>query len=87
MPTPERYFEDYLPGSVYEFGSYTMQEAEIIEFGKRFDPQDFHVDPAAAAQGPFGGLIASGWHTGAIMMRMFAGEFLEKFQPRFPRHR
>jgi acyl dehydratase len=78
MPSPERFFEDYLPGSVYEFGSYTMNEAEIIDFGKRFDPQDFHTDPIAAASGPFGGLIASGWHTGAIMMRMFAGEFLSK---------
>jgi len=78
MPNAERYFEDYLPGNVYEFGSLTVEESEIIDFGKRFDPQDFHIDPEAAARGPFGGLIASGWHTGALMMRMFADSFLSK---------
>jgi acyl dehydratase len=74
----DRYFEDYLPGSVAEFGSQPVEESEIIEFGKRFDPQDFHIDPEAAAHGPFGGLIASGWHTGALMMRMFADNYLSK---------
>lgn len=72
----ERFFEDYLPGSVSEFGSAEVDEAEIIEFGKRFDPQDFHIDPEAAARGPFGGLIASGWHTGALMMRMMVDNYL-----------
>jgi acyl dehydratase len=74
----ERYFEDYVPGMVEEFGGVVVEEAEIIDFGKRFDPQEFHTDPVAAARGPFGGLIASGWHTGALMMRMFAEHYLSK---------
>jgi acyl dehydratase len=73
---PDRYFEDYLPGAVHEFGSIQVKEADIIEFAGRYDPQQFHVDPAAAAHGPFGGLIASGWHTGALMMRMFVDHYL-----------
>lgn len=74
----ERYFEDYVPGTTEEFGGVVVDEAEIIEFAKRFDPQDFHTDPEAAAHGPFGGLIASGWHTAALMMRMFADHYLSK---------
>jgi len=75
---PEFYFEDYVPGIVREFGSITVSESEFVDFGKRYDPQDFHVDPVAAANGPFGGLIASGWHTCALMMRMFADNYLSK---------
>jgi acyl dehydratase len=75
---PDRYFEDYVPGCVHEFGSIQVTEADIIEFAKRYDPQEFHVDPAAAVHGPYGGLIASGWHTAALMMRMFAEDFLSK---------
>jgi acyl dehydratase len=74
----ERYFEDYLPGASAEFGSVKVEEADIIEFAKRYDPQEFHIDPAAAAHGPFGGLIASGWHTGALMMRMLVDNYLSK---------
>jgi len=74
----ERYFEDYVPGTTEEFGGVVVEEAEIIEFAKRFDPQDFHTDPEVAASGPFGGLIASGWHTAALMMRMFADHYLSK---------
>ena len=72
----ERYFEDYVPGTTEEFGGVVVHEAEIIEFAKRFDPQEFHTDPEAAARSPFGGLIASGWHTAALMMRMFADHYL-----------
>jgi len=53
-----------------------VDETEVVDFGRRFDPQPFHVDAGAAAAGPFGGLIASGWHTCALMMRLFAQEFL-----------
>jgi acyl dehydratase len=74
----ERYFEDYLPGASAEFGSVTVEEADIIEFAKRYDPQEFHINPEAAASGPFGGLIASGWHTGALMMRMIVDNYLSK---------
>jgi acyl dehydratase len=76
--TKYEYFEDYLPGSVSEYGEIRVSEAEIVEFARRFDPQDMHVDPEAAARGRFGGLIASGWHTGAMMMRLLADNFLPK---------
>ena len=77
-PVGDRYFEDYVPGAVYEFGSIDVSEAEIIKFAHRFDLQDMHLDPDAAARGPFGGLIASGWHTAAMMMRLFCNHFLSK---------
>jgi acyl dehydratase len=77
MPT-DRYFEDYLPGSVFEYGTAQVSEDEIIAFGKQFDPQPFHTDPKEAADGPFGGLIASGWHTAALMMRLFATYYLSQ---------
>lgn len=76
--TEDRYFEDYVPGAVFEYGEIRVSEAEIIEFAHRFDPQPMHVDPEAAAQGRFGGLIASGWHTGAMMMRLLADNFLPR---------
>jgi acyl dehydratase len=76
MPITDRYFEDYVPGSVFEYGTILVSEAEIIEFAKRYDPQSIHTDPEAAARGPFGGLIASGWQTAGWMMRLFADNFL-----------
>ena len=63
-------FEDLAVGPVGTFGPYVVDEAEILDFGRRYDPQPMHVDPAAAGAGPFGGLIASGWQTGAIGMRL-----------------
>ncbi|WP_448628762.1 MaoC family dehydratase [Geodermatophilus sp. URMC 64] len=72
----ERWFEDYVPGRTAEYGPIRVDEAQVIDFGREFDPQPFHVDPEAAAAGPFGGLIASGWHTCALMMRLFAQEYL-----------
>ncbi|GAB3133168.1 MaoC family dehydratase [Amycolatopsis stemonae] len=74
--TSERYFEDYVPGETHDCGNVEVTEAEILEFARRYDPQSFHVDPAAAAAGPFGGLIASGWHTASLMMRLFADHYL-----------
>lgn len=71
-----RYFEDFEIGSVHELGSVTVDAAEIVEFAERYDPQPFHVDPAAAARSPFGGLIASGWHTCALYMRLLADGLL-----------
>jgi acyl dehydratase len=71
-----RYFEDYAPGSMYECGTIGIDQASIIAFAKEFDPQPFHVDPAAAAAGPFGGLIASGWHTAALTMRLLVENYL-----------
>jgi len=71
-----RYFEDYPPGTVIEGGAVTVSEGDIVEFARRYDPQTMHTDPAAAAHSHFGGLIASGWHTAALMMRLFAAHFL-----------
>jgi acyl dehydratase len=72
----ERWFEDYVVGTTAEHGSIQVDEDELIEFARRFDPQPIHVDRNAAAIGPYGGLIASGWHTCALMMRLFAQEYL-----------
>ena len=74
----DRRFEDYMPGAVHEYGHISVTEAEIIDFARRFDPQYLHVDRERAAQGPFGGLIASGWHTAAMMMRLIVDNFLPK---------
>ncbi len=76
MAAPDRWFEDFRPGDVAEFSDYVMTEDEIIEFGRRFDPQPFHVDPDAARASAYGGLIASGWHTTAVMMRMLVDHFV-----------
>ncbi|HUC09413.1 MAG TPA: MaoC family dehydratase [Stellaceae bacterium] len=75
-PLQERWFEDFIPGAVYEFGHAEVTASEIIDFARRFDPQPMHVDPEAAARGPFDGLIASGWHTAGLMMRLFVDNFL-----------
>ncbi len=76
IPIDQRYFEDYTPGAVYEFGSIGVEEAEVISFAKRFDPQPFHTDPEAAEKSIYGGLIASGWHTIGLMMRLYADQYL-----------
>jgi len=59
-----RYFEDFKPGEVIELGSRTITKEGIIAFAKEFDPQAFHVDEEAAKHTIYGGLLASGWHTG-----------------------
>ena len=66
-----RYWEDFEIGEVTELGPVEVTEAEILEFARRYDPQPFHVDAQAARESPFGGLIASGWHTTAVFMGMF----------------
>jgi acyl dehydratase len=71
-----RWFEDYLPGAVHHLGTLTVEGDEMLEFARRFDPQDYHADPHAAAQTHFGGVIASGWHTGSMMMRLLALNYL-----------
>ena len=75
-PADERYFEDYVAGSVYEFGDFTVTEADVVDFAKRFDPQYIHTDPDRAKNGPFKGLIASGWHSGAILCRLMVDHYL-----------
>jgi acyl dehydratase len=73
---PEHTFEDFEPGQVYELGSTTVTEEEIVDFARRFDPQPFHLDAEAAKDSDFGGLIASGWHTGAMWMRLYVDSLL-----------
>ncbi|PAY22306.1 acyl dehydratase [Dietzia natronolimnaea] len=75
-PPDDRYLEDYREGRVYRFGEESVDAEEIVEFARRYDPQGIHTDPEAAADGPFGGLIASGWQTAALMMRLFADNYL-----------
>ena len=69
-------FEDFEVGQVFEFGPRTVTEEEILEFARDFDPQSFHVDVAAAEESAFGGLIASGWHSAALFMRMYVDTVL-----------
>jgi len=64
------YFDEFTPGATTESGAYEVSEEEILEFAGKYDPQFFHMDPEAAKKTHFGGLIASGWHTCAIMMRL-----------------
>ena len=76
VPREERYFEDYVAGSVHEFGPVSLDENEIIEFGKRFVPQPYHTDAELAKKTIYKGLIASGWHTAAAMMRVYSDNYL-----------
>lgn len=78
VPAEDRYFEDYIAGSVHEYGSIAVEQEEIISFAERFDPQVFHTDPEGAKNTIFEGLIASGWHTCGLMMRLFVDHFLPK---------
>jgi acyl dehydratase len=73
---PEHTFEDFEPGQVYELGSKVVTADEIVAFARQFDPQPFHLDPEAAKDSVFGGLIASGWHTGAMWMRLYVDSLL-----------
>jgi acyl dehydratase len=76
MAQPKWYFEDFPVGHTIEVGSRTVTEEEIIAFAQQFDPQPFHVDRAAAAGSMFGGIIASGWHTCSMIMRLMVDGFL-----------
>ena len=68
--SPALYFDDITVGLRFTTGSHRVDEAQIIDFARRFDPQPFHTDPEAAAGSVFAGLAASGWHTAAITMRL-----------------
>ena len=75
-PINDRYFEDYIKGDIHRLGSIVVERDEVIAFAQRFDPQSFHVNAQAARLTPFGGIIASGWHTAALTMRLFVEHYL-----------
>jgi acyl dehydratase len=75
-PISDRYFEDYIEGDVHLFGTIAVEMGELIAFAKRFDPQTMHTEPQTAKNTPFGGLIASGWHTAALVMRLYVDNYL-----------
>jgi acyl dehydratase len=72
------HWEDIEAGRTFEFGGRTVTRDEIVAFAREFDPQPFHLDEEAAAGGPFGGLVASGWHTAALFMRMYVDAVLSR---------
>lgn len=76
--TDDRYFEDYVAGAVYEYGYTSVREADIVAFAERFDPQPIHTDAQFADRGPFGGLIASGWHTASLAMRLIVDHYVSR---------
>ncbi|MDH3738282.1 MAG: MaoC family dehydratase [Alphaproteobacteria bacterium] len=73
---PDIYFEDFAAGQEFDLGSRVLDRAAIVAFAAEFDPQPFHIDDDAAAQSIYGGLIASGWHTGSIYMRLLCDGLL-----------
>ena len=70
------YWEDFYPGQVLETGGLSVSAEEIVEFARKYDPQPFHTDAAKAKQTIFGGLIASGWQTACLCMRMICDRFM-----------
>lgn len=73
---PRYFFEDFKIGDRWEFGSWTPTKDEIVAFAEHWDPQPIHIDEAAAADSPFGGLIASGWQTTMECARLFIGQLM-----------
>lgn len=72
----EQYLEEVDVGATREFGSYEVTREEIMSFAEQYDPQPFHTDPEAARNSMFGTLVASGWHTASITMRMLVDNYL-----------
>ena len=76
-PIDDRWYEDYRPGETYEYGWLALSPDEVVEYATRYDPQRIHTDPTwAETSGPFGGLIASGWQTAGLMMRMYCDHYI-----------
>jgi len=73
-----RYWDDYEVGQKFPLGSTSFTADEIVDFGRHYDPQSFHVDADAARQSMFGGLIASGWHVTAKLMRLFVDNYVDQ---------
>ena len=70
------WFEDFTPGWAFENGPRTLTAAEIVAFAREWDPQTFHTDEVRARESPFGGLIASGWQTASVAMRLMCDGYL-----------
>ena len=77
-PPENRYWDDYVPGAVHEFGTVSVDEEEVLAFGRRFVPLSYHTDKEAAKNSIYGGVITSGWHTAALMMRIYTENYLSK---------
>ncbi|MET8947827.1 MaoC family dehydratase [Streptomyces sp. NPDC004542] len=71
-----RHFENFPEGDVHELGSTRLTSEDIIGYARSWDPMPFHLDPVVARTSPFGGLVASGWHTGAVVMGQFVRALL-----------
>ena len=71
-------WEDFTPGRVFEHGTRALSEAQIVGFAREWDPQRYHTDPQLAKQTPFGGLIASGWQSCAVLMRLMCDAYLNE---------
>lgn len=72
------HFEDFAPGLVFDLGSHEVTTEAIVAFGLAYDPLPFHIDPDAPADGPYGGLVASGRHSALIWMRLYVDAVLNR---------
>ena len=75
-PVNQRFFEDYEEGQILQLGPIKVAQEEVIEFARRYDPQFFHTDPERAQASIYGGLIACGWHTASLAMRLLVEGYL-----------
>ena len=73
---PDIFWEDFNLDSRVSMGTVSVDRDEVIEFATRYDPQPFHVDPEAAKESIYGGIIASGWHTCSMVMRLMCDSYL-----------
>ena len=78
MGAAKYYWEDFKPGESFPMGERVMDRDEMMAFARQFDPQPFHIDEEAAKRSIYGGLIASGWHTVALVMRMMCDSYLNQ---------
>ena len=78
MNEPDVFFEDFAVGRVFDLGSVTVDETEMVEFARRYDPQWYHLDAERAAASPWGGLIASGFFTASLCMRLYVQNLIDR---------
>lgn len=75
---PELFFEDFRVGREFDLGTVTIDEAEMLDFARRYDPQWYHLDPERAAASHWGGVIASGWFTASLCMRLYVDNLISR---------